>query len=222
MVETSSVERTGPSVGPAAVGVVAALAGAGFVLLYPLSVAGVLPGTEGTGSVVPRTTHPILVYLSVIVGPILLTWGSFVYLDDEYAPFTPRRALGALVPALVSASMGISWFVYEWMGETMTGLEGEVSPPLPFGELLRLELTAIQFVALAAVSAMFVGTVVATRDRRTALATTAVPLGLVAAGLLWGPQQLTFFTILFVAVITAVPCAVGYAAARSDSGHHTA
>ncbi|WEL20322.1 hypothetical protein [Halorhabdus sp. BNX81] len=221
MTETESAERIGLSIGPGAVGVVAVLVGMGSSFLYPLVVAGLLPGIEQIASTVPRSSHPFVVYLSVIPGPILLTWGAFAYVDDEYTPLTPRRALAALVPALVSVCLGVSVFAARWTGVAPTDIEGQARAPLSLVEALQLELTAVQFVALAAVSATFVGTVAATRDRWTALATGVVPVGLVAAGLAWGPQQISLSTLTLVAATMAIPFAAGYAATRSGSRHRT-
>ncbi|WEL16438.1 hypothetical protein SVXHr_0253 [Halorhabdus sp. SVX81] len=221
MTETESAERIGLSIGPGTVGVVAVLVGMGSSFLYPLVVAGLLPGIEQIASTAPRSSHPFVVYLSVIPGPILLTWGAFAYVDDEYTPLTPRRALAALVPVLVSVCLGVSLFAARWTGATPTDIEGQARAPLTLVEALQVELTAVQFVALAAVSAMVVGSVAATRDRWTALATGAVPLGLVVAGLAWGPQHLTPSTVPLVAATMAIPFGIGYVATRSGSRYQT-
>ncbi|AWB27961.1 hypothetical protein [Halococcoides cellulosivorans] len=210
----TATDRVGPERGPAAVGIFAALPGAGLVVLYPLTVAGLVPGTEQFGSTHPSATHPIIVSLGVIAGSVSLTWGTFAVRDDDIAPLTSRRALTALGPALVSAGLGVAWFSVKWTGATPTNIEGEPTTPLALVEVLRLELTAVQFVALAAVSATVVGTVAATRDRQRALVATALPIGLSAVGFGWGPQHLTLSAVLAIAAITAIPFAVGYATAR--------
>ena len=215
MAEIESTERTTPWIGPTALGLVAVLAGAVLTLVYPLSVVGIVPANEYLGSTVNPMIHPFVVYTTVIPGPILLTWGTSAYLDTEYDSLTPRRALGALVPAIMSVCLAGSLFVYEWKWNPPTGIEGEELPPLTLVQILQFELDATRFLALAAVAAVFVGTVAVTRGRRAALATTTLPIGIFAVGLFWGSQQLTLSVLPPILGMIILPCAAGYLAART-------
>lgn len=213
----STIEQNGTWTNPTTSGIVAILIGVGLTLFYPLSMAGILPGTGRMAQGVPSQSHPFTVYFSVILGSVLVTWGLFAYRDDEYEPLTPQRALLAFLPAIFSASLGVGWFVYTWTTRTVTDLEGQ---PVEYTtiQILRLELTAVQFVAFAGVSSAVVGAVAATSGRRTGIKVTAVPLVLIAVGFLWSSFAVTPFAVVSIVVATTVPFAIGYAATRSKAG----
>ncbi|MFB6162892.1 MAG: hypothetical protein ABEJ86_05580 [Halococcoides sp.] len=217
MAEIRLVDRFGSLIGPTTVGAVVALLGTGFLFLYPLTVAGLVPGTEQFGSTRPQPIHPVIVYLSAIIGGVSMTWGIFASLDDDYRPLTPRRAFAVLGPAVVSLCSGVSWFVFRWAGKTLESwcATQQRTYTITLIQALKFQLDAVQFIALAAVSATFVGTVAAMRDRRTALAATALPIAFAVPGVFWGPQSGILPGVIAIVAFSVIPFAVGYTAARA-------
>lgn len=209
--------KVGGAVRPRTLGLLASIAGATGLLLYPLWLAGVVPGSDRIPPGLPEASHPLVVYLGVVGGSILLTWGVFTARHRTVASLTPRRSLLALPVALLGIAAGVVVFVAQWTGTVPLDLEGNPGAFDPSSlEIVLIEVTAVQFVALAAVSATFVGTVVARRGRRTAAASAGLPIAFLALGAAWGPQTLLSPAFIAVVALLAIPFAVGYAATRSQ------
>lgn len=209
-------ERT-PTGDPRTVGLAAALVGVGCLLAYPLTVIGVVPWASEVPPGLPETTHPLLIYFSVVAGSVLLTLGTFAIRGGTVRPLTPRRALVAVLSSFVTLAVGLAAFTYRWAGTSRIDLEGNVLPPLDLVQIVRLELHSIQFLALAGVSALYVGTKAARRGWRPTLASAALPSVLFALGVVWPPLPRTPGVVAIMVVLAVGPSAVGYGAARRDA-----
>lgn len=198
-------------------GLAAALLGVGCLLAYPLTVMGVVPWSKEAPPGRPYPTHPLLIYFGVVTGSILLTWGTSSVRGGTVRPLTPRRALVAVLSSVVTLAVGLAVFTYRWAGTPRIDLEGNVLPPLDLAQIVQLELQSIQFVALAGVSALYVGTKAARDGWRPTLASAALPVGLFALGVVWPPLPRGPGVAAIMTVLAVGPSAVGYAAARRDA-----
>ena len=163
------------------IGALVSFVGVGCVLLYPLAPADTIPGSYPLNhSDGIESSHPLVVYLSVVGGPMLLTWGAFTLRHRTLTPLTPRRTLLAPLLGLLGIVAGVGRFTYEWV--RMTPFEvthdidstSEIVDPSVL-EIVQREFTGVQLVALAAILAMAVGAVAARRGWRGAIVSALVP-----------------------------------------------
>lgn len=203
------------------IGFALAFVGVCLFVVYPLAPAEILPGSyriHSSGAL--ESSHPVVVYLSTVGGPVLLVWGLFVFRSGNRRPLTPRRTLLAPVLSALGSIAGVGRFTYEWMTATpfVSGATQPTTVNPPVSEIVLLELTGVQFVALAAVSAMVVGAIAARRRWPSTLVSALLPAGFVALALAdaWQFSATATETVLGTAVLAAVPFAVGYVATRPD------
>lgn len=149
------------------VGSFAVIAGVAALLVYPLSA----PPTTGPHEVPDPRAAPI-VLPSLVIGPILVTWGVFSLKDGSFHSLTVRRAL--IVPFLagVSAVVGLGRFVYQWQNATPFQVYQPSSPENPtiinpsVVEILQKEFHASHFMAIAALGAFLTGAATARRGTK--------------------------------------------------------
>lgn len=172
---------------------------------------------------VPLPTSPVPVYISVIVGPVLLTWGVFAVRHQTLTPLTLRRALVAPLLSLLGTAAGIIVFVIEVTAETPIEIPSDTSrgsttydPSIL--ELVRWEFTGVQVLALVAVSGLVVGTVIARKGWRAGAASAALPAAFAAVLLAdwWRLELRPEIAVTVLAVLAVPPLAVGYFAASPE------
>lgn len=202
-----------------ALGAAASVVGVACMLLYPLSPAAAIPGSDPLAYGGFETVHPVIVYCSAIAGPVLLTWGAFAVRQRTRRPLTPRRTLLALLLSVLGSVAGVARYTHEWVQATpfVAGATQPTTVDPSVSEIVLREVTGTQFIALAAVSAMVVGSVAARRGWRDALVSTLLPIGFTAL-LLSDISEIgaTVTTVLLTAVVAIVPFTIGYIATRSD------
>lgn len=202
-------------------GVVAAVVGLGLLLVYPLARPVVYPlapveWIPGSARVF-AATHPLVVYASAVGGAMLLTWGVFAVRYRTRSPLTSRRVLLAPVLSVLCLVGGIAVFTYEWVRGMPVGWCA-TEPPTEFtpSQIVRIELGPPQFAALAAISAMVVGTIAARRGWRYAAASALVPATLIVGSSIRYDALGGAELLVFLAVVAGLPFAVGYGGARLD------
>lgn len=203
------------------VGLILSFIGICLLLVYPLAPAEIIPGSysiHSSGAL--ESSHPPIVYLSAVGGPVLFTWGIFAYQDGCISPLTPVRTLLALVLSVIGIIAGVGRFTYEWM-EATPFISGATQPTvvdLSVSEIVLLELSGVQFIALAAVSAMVVGSIAAQRGWRSTIVSALLPAGFATLALadIWQLSSTATEVFFGTAALAVVPFAVGYVATRSD------
>lgn len=203
------------------IGFVLAFIGVCLLVVYPLAPAEIIPGSypiHSSGAL--ESSQPVVVYLSTVGGPVLLVWGLFVFQSGNLRPLTPSRTLLAPVLSALGSIAGVGRFTYEWLTATpfVSGATQPTTVDPPVSEIVLLELTGVQFVALAAVSTMVVGAIATRRGWRSTIVSALLPTGFVALALadIWQFSATVTEVFLGTAVLAVVPFAVGYVATRSD------
>ncbi|MCU4743669.1 hypothetical protein [Natronoglomus mannanivorans] len=206
----------------------ASVVGMGLLLVYPSVPVETIPGSDPihpAGAL--ESSHPLVVYLSAVSGPVVLVWGMFVFRYQNLTPLTPGRALLAPVLSVLGIVAGIGRFTYEWIQATPFDavhrferdgtVEAETIDPSVLEIVLR-ELTGVQFVALAAVSAIVVGAVAARHSWRDATVVALLPIGFVAVSLadVWDFDATLPTVLLGTTALASIPFAVGYVATRPE------
>lgn len=191
----------------------ALLVGLVLLLWYPLSE----PRVEAN---VPLPRGGPVIWVSIVAGALLVTWGGFAIRDRRRRPFTVPRALVALGLGVLCAAAGLARFALTWA--RMTPIEvWEPGSPEPrmldpaLTEILLREFGDLHVVSLAALSAVVVGTVTARRGRRAGAASLVLPAGILALALVHSGQSLPPTRLLGgTAVLASIAFAVGYYAAK--------
>ncbi|MCU4971871.1 hypothetical protein OB955_03850 [Halobacteria archaeon AArc-m2/3/4] len=186
--------------------------------MYPLAPAETIPGSDpfhSSGAI--GVSDPLVVCFSVIGGSMLLTWSVFALRHRTLTPLTPRRVLLAPLLGILGIGAGVGRFTYEWTRATpfVWGDSEQTTADPSLLEIVLLEFTGVQFVALAAVSAMVVGAVASRRDHRATIASVLLPLAFVVLAVVWdGHTPITHDLFLMVS-FAIVPFTVGYLATHS-------
>jgi len=200
---------------PRLVGSLALLAGLVPLLWYPLD----RPRIEAN---VPLPRSGPVIWVSIVAGALLVTWGWFAVRDRTYRPFTAPRALVPLGLGILCALGGLARFAVTWARATPIevvepGGPRTIDPALT--EILLREFGDVHVVSLAAVSAVAVGTVTARRGPRAGLASLPFPAGILALAFVDPGQPLSVSGLLGAAgVLGSIAFAVGYYGARRHPG----
>lgn len=198
-------------------GLLSVFVGIGVLAIYPLAVLDLVAAGQTLSGGVPEATFPPVVYLSVVAGSVLGTWGAFVARERSLTPLTTRRAFLAPLLGGLATVAGIATFAARWLRGTPTNLEGQPYE-LPMLEIVRLEFTGVQLIALAGVSAIVVGTTLARRGRRAAAVIAVLPVALTALAhsdrLLFDPNPM--LTVPVLVALSIVPFLVGYVGADTE------
>lgn len=195
----------------------ALVAGLGLAITatYPASV--VLRGDPPVG--VPEPSATFLILSSAVFGPLLAIWGAFAVQHRTLAPLTVPRSLSVTASSLCAATAGLAAFTYEWA--RLTPFES----PYPTGgpqtidftllEIVRMELSVAHVLAVAAASAIVVGTATARRGWRAGLASAVAPAALAVLALTewWTYDESAVRAVPIFVVLAGIPLVVGYVAA---------
>lgn len=211
---------------PRALGLLASVLGIGFLMAYPLAPAEAIPGSHqvhSSGAI--EASHPLVVYCSVIGGSMLLTWGVFALRFRTVTPLTPRRAFLAPLIGIGAIVAGVGRFTYEWLQampfEAVHAIhrDGTVESTtweLSVLETVQMELTVVQFVALASISMTVTGAIATKHDRRRTVASALVPFVIVGFGIGWTSQFPSALEALFLAVLVGIPFSIGYVTTQPE------
>lgn len=218
MVEGEPALQRIESLPACAFGVLAGFVGVGCLLVYPLAPAETIPGSDpfhSSGAI--GVSDPLVVYFSVIGGSMLLTWSVFALRHRTLTPLTPRRVLLAPLLSVLGIGAGVGRFTYEWVRATpfVWGDAEQTTADPSLLEIVLFELTGVQFVALAAVSAMVVGAVAARRGHRATIASALLPPAFVVLAAVWDAHIPTTLEVFLTLLLAIVPFTVGYITTHS-------
>lgn len=197
------------------IGFLATILGVGVTLTYA---GAVVTGSESYVGV-PESTYPPIIFLSVVFGPVLLTWGWFAQKDGSVQPLTLKRSLGAPVAATIGSVVGLAAYVLRWLRVTPltfpsdTGGQPRTLDP-SIVEIVQWEGPGAHLLAIAAASAMLAGTATA-RHGRSGLLGVLLPVALAALTLPL-PVHSDPVILPILVVFGFVPFVVGYLGTAPD------
>lgn len=197
----------------------AAVLGTPFLVLY--SASPLLPFARGqTASGIPTPTIGAFVFPTVTLGALAATWGGFALRDRSPNVFTEPRALVAPSLAALAGALGLVAFAHEMVRVTSMSYGAAGASWTDASFLVanaRRELSTGHVLSPVALSATLVGTVSRRRGRRLGLST-ALAVAIIAVAftaVVFGGNTQIAFLLVVTALVSTVPAAVGYYAARS-------